>query len=566
MDTIPDIKMRGCHEGFKPVGLTCVCMDYLDEGVARCDPDGKTVYLEQGYWAGNVDGEFLTNRCPADYCNFSESAIPGEYQYFSGHVCKGGRDQNSVLCGACKPGYSILFGNENCANRCTDRWLWIIIILGLFIGTCFVLLVNPNLSSGHLNACLYAYQIMKILTPDGFNYDPLIEFLAGLSNLRIDIGDGICFARGLNNAQKLMIMAGFAFLEIVILMLLRIPYPLWRRALQKLYGRSQHSQCCTGTCRNVLIRLINNLWESFNERVENGFAYAYCSIAILCYVNITDVSLQLLHSAKVGGREVVFVDGNMEFFVNGHLYGYGCVAIVLLIIVVCVPFFFIFYRSNPQIETLRACFKPRRGCFLSYYLLCRGVLLAISTYVQASPLKSALLQFCCIVFLFVIAVARPYKEDQRGDEPNESQRAGNHTAEAHRATSGGSSDGDEAQEVAAQGGHGAAEAQREENQGGNNAADRRKLANQAAPGNGLQDERLMAATQTAVQNRWTNESDVVILTALSGIAILSSSHRRRCFPKYKIYPESFCRHIGVCPAGDGSSSLPIQVTGLRNML
>ena len=510
VDAIPDIEMQRCHEGFVPDGSSCVCMDSLDEGVARCDPDGKTVYLKQGYWAGKVDGKFVTHRCPAHYCNFTESFIPGVYQYFSGHVCKGDRDQNSVLCGACKPGYSMLIGNEKCSNRCTNRWLLMIIVyvLALLIMTSLVLLVNPNLSSGHLNACLYSYQIMKILTPDRFNYDPFIEFLAGLSNLRIYIEDGICFASGLNNADKLIIMAGFALVEIVILMPFAILFSLWRRALQESNDRLQQSQCCPGTCRNISLRWLNNLWELFNERVETGFAYAYWTIAVLCYVNITHVSLQLLHVTEVGGRKVLFVDGNMEFFVNGHLYGYGCVAIVLLIIVLCVPFFLIRYRSNPQIETLRACFKPGHDWFLFYYLLCRFVLLLISTFVQAGPLKSALLQFWCIVFLLVIAVARPYREgDQGGDAPNKAQRAGNPAAEAHRTTGGGSSDGDEAQGIANQGGNGAAEAQREENQ--------------AAPENGLQDQRV-AGTQTATQNRWINESDVVILTALSGIAILSS--------------------------------------------
>ena len=97
----------------------------------------------------------------------------------------------------------------------------------------------------------------------------------------------------------------------------------------------------------------------------------------------------------------------------------------------------------------------------------------ISTYVQAGPLKSALLQFWCIVFLLVIAVARPYRDDQDGDEPNEARRAGNHAAEVHRATGGESSDGNGAQGVANQGGNEAAEAQREENQ--------------AAPLNGLKE-------------------------------------------------------------------------------
>ena len=527
VDAIPGIKMRSCHEGFKSVGSSCVCMDSSDEGVARCDSDGKTVYLKQGYWAGKVDEKFVTHRCPAHYCNFTESVIPGEYQYFSGHVCKGNRNQSSILCGACKSGYSILFGNEHCYPSCSNWWLLMIIVyfLALFGVTLIVLVLNPNLSSGHLSVCLYSYQMMKILTPERFNYDPFIEFLVALSNLQIHKAGGICFASGLNNADKLIIMASFAVAEMGILLLLTMCSRVtraWEKLVRWVYGKLEKSQCCQRACKDFSQRCL----ESFNERVQNGFAYAYCTIAVLCYVDITDVSLQLLHRAKVGERKVLFVDGNLDFFDCGYRILYQCLAIVLLAIVVCVPVILIFYSGpNPHIETLRAGFKPGRRHFLSYYLVCRVVLLSISTYVSAGPLKSASLQFFCIVFLLVIAVARPYREeDQGGDEPNEAQRvtiqAGNPAAEAHRATGGGGSEEDEAQGVATQGIR-AAEAQRKENIGGNGTAEPRKLAKQAARRNGLQDQRVEGKL-TALPNRWINESDVVVLTVLSGIAILSS--------------------------------------------
>ena len=420
MDVIPDIKMQSCHEGFKLAGSSCVCMDSLD-GVARCDSDGKTVYLKQGYWGGTVDEKFVTHRCPADYCNFTDTVIPGEYQYFSGHMCKGHRKQTSVLCGQCKPRYSVLFGNENCSKSCTNRWLWMIIpyVITLFIGTCFVLLVNPNLSSGHLNACLYSYQVMKILTPQEFTFDPFIEFLVALCNLQIHTAHGICFASGLNNADKLIIMAAVPVVEIAILKLLTILYPLWRRALQRLYNRLRYSQCCRDTCccRNAFLTWLDNCWESFNERGENGFAYAFCTIAVLCYVDITRISLQLLNPAKIGKQTVLFVDGNMHFFVNGYHILYGSIAIALMVGVVCVPFIFIFYTgANRHLEPLRACYKTRRHPFVAFYLGCRVLVLVISTYVPDGPLKRALLQFCCFLFLFTIAVARPYREGARGNE------------------------------------------------------------------------------------------------------------------------------------------------------
>ena len=327
-------------------------------------------------------------------------------------------------------------------------------LIALFTLTCLVLLVNPNLSSGHLNACLYSYQIMKILTPQGFTFDPFIEFLVALCNLRIQIAHGICFASGLNNADKLIIMAAVPVVEIFVFMLLTILFPYWRRALQRLYDRLQLSECCPGTCRNAFMRWLNNCWVSINERGENGFTYAFCTIAVLCYVDITHVSLQLLHPAKVGERTVLFADGNMEFFANGRHILYGSIAIVLVLVVFCVPVIFICYTgSNRHLEPLRACYKTGRHPFVAFYLGCRVLLLVISTYVADDPLKRALLQFWCFLFLFTIAVARPYRENARGNEA--------------------------------------------ENQG--------------------------EAADENVQNRWINESDLVILTTLGAIVVLSSS-------------------------------------------
>lgn len=305
-------------------------------------------------------------------------------------------------------------------------------VIALFIGTCFVLLVNPNLSSGHLNACLYSFQIMKILTPQGFTFDPVIEFLVALCNLQIHIGHGICFASGLNNADKLIIMAAVPVVEIVILMFLKILYPLWRRALQRLYDRLQQSQCCRGSCccRNAFLRWLENCWEAFNERGENGFAYAFCTIAVLCYVDITRISLQLLHPAKVGEQTVLFADGHIKFFVNGHHILYGIIAIALMLGVICVPVIFIFFTgSNRHLEPLRACYKTGRHPFVAFYLGCRVLVLVISTYVPDGPLKSALLQFCCFLFLFTIAVARPYREGARGNEAENQGEAADETVQ-----------------------------------------------------------------------------------------------------------------------------------------
>ncbi|KAJ7363218.1 DNA polymerase delta catalytic subunit [Desmophyllum pertusum] len=403
--------------------------------------------------------------------------FPDEYQYTSGEVCKDDRDQNSVLCGQCKPGYTVLFGSENCSSSCTDLWVWAPIVFGFLIVNCLVLSFSPNLASGHLNVCLYSYQIMKILTPEGFEFDPGIEFLAALSNFQLGIGRGFCLSSGLDNADKLMIMVNFPVVEIVILLLVKaaLAHSLWGRGLQKIKNKllcnpdnpgdpADPGTCC---CRTPFRTYLNCCSESFNGRVRNGFTRAFCTIIVLCYVDITHISLQLLHPVTVGKRTVLFAD---------------------------------------------------------------------ATYVPAGPLKSALLQFFCILFLVIIAVVRPYKE---ANEAGEAQRvatqgeAGEAQGEETQGEAGeaqgeetqgeaGEAQGvatqfeaGEAQGVATQGGNEAGEAPRVATQGGNEAGEAQGVANQGG------DEEQEAGEKT-VENKWINESDTIILATLSAIAILSS--------------------------------------------
>ncbi|KAJ7363214.1 hypothetical protein OS493_011495 [Desmophyllum pertusum] len=231
----------------------------------------------------------------------------------------------------------------------------------------------------------------------------------------------------------------------------------------------------------------------------------------------------------------------MEFFVDKHKI-YGSIAGALMVLVICFPFVLIFYpaRKSQHLETLRACYKTRWHPFVAYYLVCRVMLLAISTYMPAGPSKSAWLQFCCIFFLFIVAVVRPYKEaNEAGEvqgvatqrEAGEAQgvaaQGGNEIGEAPRVSTQGSNVAGEVQGVANQGGDEAeaqgvanqggdeAEAQRVANQGGNEAGEAQGVANQG--GNEAQE-----AGEETVGNKWINESDTAILATLSAIAVLSS--------------------------------------------
>ena len=551
---IVNVSLQNCHAGFiyNSSVQNCVCMK--SPGIARCDlNDKKTVYLKKGYWAGKVGDNFTTYLCPDGYCTTHKSIFPSEYEY-NGTVCQKGRNQTSVLCGQCKRGYSIMFVSEQCSSDCTDKWLWMIFVyaITLIVVTCFVLLVNPNLSGGHLNACLYSYQIMKILIPDGFTFDPFIEFLIGLTNFQLGGRRGVCFAAGLSNVDKLAISALFPIAEILLILplLRRVLIKTWSRGLDWLVDRlNDRERCrCGCFCRNAVVSWLEFFSASFKARIENGFDHAFFTIVVLCYADMANIALRLLHFVKVGGRWVLFDDGNVEFF-DSVLHGVFIIgAILLLLFVIYIPLRLAIHpeKSNLRLQTLHACFKPGYRSFVAYYLVCRLVLLLIGTFVPNSSLRASLLQFFCILFMFAVATVRPYIERNHGGNEYEAPRAttqsGNFTEGRQVSKEASLSvnetpappqeltrvgvDGDEVNEeqIETEGEKNPRSAStRSSKQAANHRTARNNEGEEAErPGRQEEEEgRQRNAGQEIMENLYIYESDLVILVTLSAIAVFS---------------------------------------------
>ena len=83
-----------------------------------------------------------------------------------------------------------------------------------------IMRINLDFFTGYLNAWLYSYQVMKVITPAGFNFDPFIEFVIGLANFQLKIGSGVCFAAGLDDADKLAIMYALPTYVLLLVILL----------------------------------------------------------------------------------------------------------------------------------------------------------------------------------------------------------------------------------------------------------------------------------------------------------------------------------------------------------
>ena len=180
-----------------------------------------------------------------------------------------------------------------------------------------------------------------------------------------------------------------------------------------------------------LVRAFPN-W-CFSRRVRAPFR-GICTILVLCYTDITYISLRILRFAEVGSKVVVYVNGGIDYFSGKHRY-YGIVASLFVVFVsLLFPLFLLFRplltkglrpvlnlnRWNPFFDALQSCFKDQYRWCAAFYFICRLGLLVIFEFIPVCPTKRLLLEVACILILLTFAILRPYKEARDVEEDEES--------------------------------------------------------------------------------------------------------------------------------------------------
>lgn len=404
--TIHVTSLQSCNPGFYLKDGSCVCHEQLD-AVSRCDTNGKTVYLKRGYWAGMVDKNFSTYPCPHGFCNCpgnhkSTLLAKDECVLIAEEMCRGNRDPNSVLCGKCKNGFSVVLGQRDCYECGKYGYLiWIPIYLAVIFGLIVLTMVlDIDAFSGSLNGCLYSYQVMLPIIGERFVFsDYFMFFIISLFNFRLRIGTThFCFSSHLDYADKLFIelsIPALTLFAVVVLAKLVGKYPNW----------------------------------CFSRRVKAPFR-AICTISVLCYTGITSACLEILHPVVIGDKTVLYLSGSTDFFRGKHA-AYASIAVLFVaffvvpfpLILMFRPFFsrclkpvFNLNRLKPILDVLQSCFKDQHRWFAAFYFICRLVVLVIDTYVPSGPVKRSLFEVSCITILFIFAYVRPYKRSEQETE------------------------------------------------------------------------------------------------------------------------------------------------------
>lgn len=391
-----DLQLSKCNPGFHLDGNECVCSKKDIIGISRCTEDKRNVYIKDGYWAGIVPGQrFDTFACPSGYCNEKNNNFrEREYKFVKRDLCESHRNSSVPLCGKCDHDYTVSLGSEQCLStkHCNKERLWLLLVffLGMLVFVLLVLKIDVDLFTAYLNVWLYSYQIIMYLIKENEVFDAFISFVIGLANWRIHV-TGLCFIPGLTDLTKLGINYILPFYVLFLLLVLS--------KISKFFPRCY---------------------------INNNVSHALCNLLVLCYTDITTISFSILHYVHVGGKYVLFLNGDVDFVEDWKTHlPLTILAIFLVIFFVILfpmtllftPWFFekfpFLVRYRLFFDLFQSCFDDRETqrkhrWFAAFYFFCRIWIILMAMYLPLGPLKRSILEASCIVVLATLLYLQPY--------------------------------------------------------------------------------------------------------------------------------------------------------------
>lgn len=397
-----NIQTLKCHPGFHFKDGSCICDEI--EGIKRCT-DGRYIHLKEGYWAGVVNGKFVTYLCPRNYCSCNTSkdkdVIEGTclYDYQTpNNICIEGR--NGILCGQCNKGLSLGLQNSECRDCKGTGWVFSFSIILIIVLTCVVIYFNVSIPA-ELRSVLFYVQVLPYVFTQHDKIGAKIHFITGI----VDIGRlsefplGKCAMPGLGNLESVAISY---VTPVTVLLVMFVVYLLKKRIK----------------------------WTA-NRPFQRFFV-----LFTFMYKYFTETSFSILHCVNMSGKEVFYYDGNVECKTGHHfvlfIIAYIVISVCVVIPVVMIPFivsgkihriwrfnlcrmgvvdsFTEGYRRDVSNPVGFSRILADKGWWWSYDLSRRAILIGIYVFIDDTRLKQIMLSFTCLIFLIIHSVSQPYED------------------------------------------------------------------------------------------------------------------------------------------------------------
>ena len=392
-----NVTLRSCPPGYS-IGsqkglLKCLCDTYVTNTLSTsCNSSRYTIMRPGNSWIGAIDHINASDvvyvpTCPIGYC--SEDLTNVDLR-IPDMICEPGR--TGILCGACKPGLSIMFGSNDC-HECSNYWIFTIIayaVLGILL-VVILFVLNLTVTQGTVIGLIFYANVVSI-DSHVFNLSKEPNFMfVFISLINLELGLPICFFDGMTEVIKV----GFQFIFPAYLLLLTVGiiYLIrWSSRMQKLTA-------CNGI--HVLATLFYLIYSKVLRTILDSF-----SLATL--------------KSEVEDRVIWLSDGNLDYFTGGHIALVILAAIALLFFIAPYTIMLLFSNQFQRYGILRlkpildAYGGPYKDCYAFWVGLRLLVLTVVcSTYAVVGtdhPSLALTIQLVSVsLFLLWQASTKPFK-------------------------------------------------------------------------------------------------------------------------------------------------------------
>ena len=443
-----EVELEECPPGFNLEIDRCVCNANEYFGLLDyCDNDNFQTFLTPGIWVGVInDSEMVTSICPNSFCDYVQSrkngqsntlgiVLPTKGSDLDDMIC--GKSRTGVLCGSCRPGFTVHFHSPKylCKptnpNLCKVGWIFYILseLVPVTVVFITVIVLNISFTSGAVNGFILFSQILLSLNIDASgvitfpNKRAITEgyqFLYGFLNLDFFTIDSLSFCLW-PNATALDMIA-FKYITIVYALSLVI-LVIW------------FMNKCGGRCLGKYCRITT---------VKSSVIHGISAFLIICYSHSVLVSHSLVNGAELWLKEGsnttiprrVWLDGNMLYFSRSHL-PYALPALLCLLTIGVVPPLLLlaypllnklltvigFEESKvvrcisqrlpvsslkPLLDCFQGCFKDNLRFFAGLYFLYRWIAPVVYTMTSSLGTSYILTETFLILILAVHSFSHPY--------------------------------------------------------------------------------------------------------------------------------------------------------------
>ena len=415
-----DIDFYSCSEcpiGFEPQTTSerceCTCDSFLKPFavITRCNSSTGTLLRETNFWLTYLTnlGYLFYEFCPMDYCQPPITEL--NLNIPSGSDAQCAFNRTGLLCGSCRPGFSLSLGSSMCLS-CPEYWPAVyfvpITMAAILAGValCMIVLVlNLTVAEGTINGVIFYANIIAV-SYSTFLPTPRPNFASVfISLLNFELGFDVCYLKGMDTYIKTWLQLAFP-LYVFVLVFVIIKISQYSSRFANLIGK-----------KNPVATLSTLILLSYTKILST---------------TISGLSFATLHYPNGSVRYVWRPDASVEYLKGKHIPMFVTAIIILLLgfaytmllfswqwILYCQQWkIFKWTRNstcklNSFMETYHAPFNGKHRYWVGLLLIVRFALyLVTATNNSGDPrtvLTSTAFTIGCLLFLKASIALKVYK-------------------------------------------------------------------------------------------------------------------------------------------------------------